>query len=221
MEVMWRDFFKQPSYLIDRVIYPDQKKEIIRDKYYNLPWYEIYSLLEFTASLLGAFGDKRKEEFIETCNYVLERENSAFRFIDDLLVPITSEVEIKNIEEILAEEDEAAKHIHSALTLLSNKVEDQSRESIAQSILAVEAIAKKTTGDKNTTLAALCQASKILPKHSQARQALFNLYNYTSSKEGIRHALTDESQPVTRAFARFMLVTCSAFVNLIKSEKIV
>lgn len=220
MEVCWRDFFKQPVHMIDRVIYPIYKKEMIRDKYYNLPWYEVYSFLEFIAGLLSMFGDKRKAAFIEGCNYVLKRENSAYRFINDVLAPITSGLEIKSIEESLINEDEAATHISSALTMLANKKNDQSRESIAQSISAVEAKAKKVTGNKNATLSELCQKSKILPNHPQARQALLNLYNYTSGEEGIRHALTDKSQPINPAWARFMLVTCSAFVNLIGSESV-
>lgn len=191
---------------------------MIRNKYYNLPWFEVYSLLEFIVNCLSFFPREYRTDFIEDCNYILERENSAYRFIDKLLSPITSENEIRSIEECLEEKDEAAKHINSALTMLANKQEDQSRESIAQSILAVEAIAKKITDNKNATLAALCQGTKILPSNSQARQALLNLYNYTSSKEGIRHALTNESQPVTPAWARFMLVVSSAFVNLIKLE---
>lgn len=218
LEALWRNFFKQPIYLLDQAISLNQKKEMIRNKYYNLSWFEIYSFLEIIVICLHVFPAEYRKEFIEHCNYVLERENSAYRFIGDLLAPITSENEIRSIEECLEEKDEAAKHINSALTMLANKQEDQSRESIAQSILAVEAIAKKITGEKNATLASLCQGIKILPSNSQARQALLNLYNYTSSKEGIRHALTNESQPVTPEWARFMLVISSAFVNLIKLE---
>lgn len=218
LKIFWCDFFKQSIYLIEQVTYLNQRVEMIRNKYYNLSWYEIYSFLEFIARFLNNIRNKEKLKFVEACNYVLERENSAYRFVGDLVAPITSEIEIKSIEKNLMGEDEAAKHINSALTMLANKQNDQSRESVAQSMLAVEAIAKKITGDKNATLSSLCQRLKILPNHPQARQALFNLYNYTSSKEGIRHALTDESQPVTREWARFMLVTSSAFVNLIKLD---
>lgn len=218
LRFFWCDFFKQPIYILeDHSPYLTKKIEMIRNKYYKMPWYEIYSFLEFTANFLSAY-PKEKTLFIKSCNFVLDRENAAYRFIDDLIAPITSEIEISSIEVNLANEDEAAKHLNSALNMLANKQNDQSRESIAQSILAVEAIAKKITGDKNATLASLCHTAKILPSNPQARQALSNLYNYTSSKEGIRHDLTNESQPVTSAWARFMLVVSSAFVNLIKLE---
>jgi hypothetical protein len=41
---------------------------------------------------------------------------------------------------------------------------------------------------------------------------LGNLYGYTSDESGIRHAIL-ESKDIGFAEAKFMLVTCSAFVN--------
>jgi hypothetical protein len=43
------------------------------------------------------------------------------------------------------------------------------------------------------------------------RQGFLSLYGYTSDEDGIRHAILDES---TVGFdeAKFMLVSCSAFV---------
>jgi AbiJ N-terminal domain 4 len=213
----WIYFFRKPLYLLDKIQSISDLKGKIRSKYYKLSWYETYSFLEVAAAWLFLF-PREKKSFIRSCNFILERENSAYRFVNKLIAPITSEIEINCIEKSLVDKDEAAKHINSALTMLANKQNDQFRESIEQSILAVEAIAKKITGDKNATLASLCHTAKILPSNSQARQALFNLYNYTSSKEGIRHTLTNESQPVTPEWARFMLVISSAFVNLIKLE---
>ncbi len=214
----WIYFFRKTLYLLDKIQSISDLKGKIRSKYYKLSWYETYSFLEVSAAWLFFLYPREKKLFISSCNFILERENSAYRFVNRLITPITSEIEINCIEESLADKDEAAKHINSAQTMLANKQNDQFRESIEQSILAVEAIAKKITGDKNATLASLCHTAKILPSNSKARQALFNLYNYTSSKEGIRHPLTNESPPVTLAWARFMLVVSSAFVNLIKLE---
>jgi hypothetical protein len=46
------------------------------------------------------------------------------------------------------------------------------------------------------------------------------LYGYTSDTHGIRHALKDDSQPNAED-AKFMLVSCSAFVNYLveKAQK--
>jgi len=44
------------------------------------------------------------------------------------------------------------------------------------------------------------------------KKGFSNLYGYTSSAEGIRHALLEEAK-LNFEDAKFMLVSCSAFVN--------
>ena len=51
------------------------------------------------------------------------------------------------------------------------------------------------------------------------RDAFNKLYGYTSSKEGIRHALSEQTT-LSSEDARFMLVSCSAFVNYLTSKSI-
>ena len=48
--------------------------------------------------------------------------------------------------------------------------------------------------------------------HPSLKKAFDSLYGYTSDADGIRHALFDEPN-VTFEDAKFMLVSCSAFVN--------
>ncbi len=43
-------------------------------------------------------------------------------------------------------------------------------------------------------------------------------YGYTSQADGIWHALMGEAN-ITQADARYFLMTCSAFVNLLKTKK--
>ena len=43
------------------------------------------------------------------------------------------------------------------------------------------------------------------------------LYGYTNDSDGIRHAMLEESQ-LTQADAVYFLVSCSAFVNYLKSK---
>lgn len=213
----WTDFFKQPITNFSLAYYITQRRSDIQKLYYELRWSKVYSFLEFTANFLNYYMRNQYDTYKESCNFLLERENSAYRFIGDVISPITIPIEISEIETCLAIGDEAAMHIESSLTLLANKEKDQSRESVAQSILAVEAIAKKVTNKPNAQLGDLYK--KIpLPSHQQLREALKNLYNYTSGKDGIRHALVESSEPVSKSLAQFMLVTCSAFVNLIRTE---
>lgn len=51
------------------------------------------------------------------------------------------------------------------------------------------------------------------------KKAFSSLYGYTSDDAGIRHALTDNDRNVDFHEAKFMLVTCSSFINFLKSRK--
>jgi hypothetical protein len=53
--------------------------------------------------------------------------------------------------------------------------------------------------------------------HPAFREALSKMYGYTSDADGIRHSLMEESR-LDGDDARFMLVTCSAFVNYLKAK---
>ena len=46
-------------------------------------------------------------------------------------------------------------------------------------------------------------------------EAFRRLYGYASNEKGIRHALLEETANVAEEDARFMIVACSAFVNLL------
>jgi hypothetical protein len=69
------------------------------------------------------------------------------------------------------------------------------------------------SGDTDATLGdALKSMDTSKPIHGAFKQALLKLYGYTSDEGGIRHSLI-ESTNIDESDARFMLVTCSAFVN--------
>lgn len=53
--------------------------------------------------------------------------------------------------------------------------------------------------------------------HPALKGSFEKLYGYTSDAEGIRHALLDEPN-LDFEDAKFMLVSCSAFVNYLKAK---
>ncbi len=53
--------------------------------------------------------------------------------------------------------------------------------------------------------------------HPALKDAFSSLYGYTSDAEGIRHALLDEPN-LSFEDAKFMLVSCSAFINYLISK---
>jgi len=67
---------------------------------------------------------------------------------------------------------------------------------------------------------ALKNLEKLGVKLHPALQIAFDkLYGYTSNEGGIRHCLLEQST-IYFEDAKFMLVSCSAFVNLLKARSI-
>ncbi|MNH03390.1 hypothetical protein D3C79_626520 [compost metagenome] len=205
-------FLKQPIDTIPRQW--SKFRLVLRDVFFNSEWHRAYSLLEFITGLNYL---DTASALIEDFNEALSRENSAYRFVSGLITPITSKEEIEDIERALAIADQyagARTHLQTSIGLLTDRSNPDYRNSIKESISAVESLAKKLVGDEKATLG---QALKILETkhklHASLKSAFMTLYGYTSEAGGIRHALLDNTIPPTKADARFMLICCSAFIN--------
>ena len=208
---IWMDLFKVP---VDDI--PDQlslrkelKKEFIQGQ-----WHEVYDLLEF---VMNSKNFNNRKGFTEDIERILAEEHAGFRLIAGQFVEITDKSEIAAIEEGLSSTQgdrftPAREHLSAALGLLSDRQAPNYRNSVKESISAVEAIIQILTGDPRAELG---KGLKLLrtdpPIHGALRSALVSLYGYTSDAEGIRHALTEEPN-LDAADAKFMIVVCSAFV---------
>lgn len=207
----WHHLFKIP---LDNL--PNNLREAharIRKYFFECEWYQAYDFIEFTAQNCP---EDLREEFITFCNYIFERELSAYRFVDEQLADITSEEEIQSIEEAIDSTTKysgAKQHIRTALSYLADRKAPDYRNSIKESISAVESLCKALSGDSKASLgAALNVIEKEHGLHPAFKKALSNLYGYTSDSGGIRHALVEDTA-VTYSDAKFMLVACSAFIN--------
>lgn len=208
---LWAYYFKSPIDDIPKYFW--NFVAIIRSYFFDAAWYEIYDFIEFIA-LSGP--EEIKEKFIKACNKHLEMENSAYRFVNGYLCEITSEQEMKSIENAVSVSDPfpgVKEHLNTALDLMSDKTNPDYRNSIKEAISAVESLCKHLVGDENATLGS---ALKTLEQHKNLHPALkkafSSLYGYTSDGDGIRHSLMDQDS-LTNADARYMLVTCTAFIN--------
>ena len=216
---LWRDYFKKP---IDTI--PELCSEAItylRKYFFRCEWNEVYDFLQFLANI--DLDIENSEKFKKFCNTVLEQELSGYRFVEDAIAPITSEEEIAEIEKALTCKDSLhpiAIHLQAALNLLSDRKSPDYRNSIKESISAVETICKLITNNKKGSLS---QAIKVITDkielHPDLKEAFYKLYGYTSDAEGIRHALMDKSD-LDFEDANFMLVTCSAFINYLKTKAV-
>jgi hypothetical protein len=184
----------------------------------HLDWAGMYDLLEYAVERGTTWGGLQGLE--QRANYYLTREHSGYRFVNGQLAPITNPAEITEIESaaeraIAAGLDGASQHIGTALSLFGQRPQPDYRNAIKEAISAVEAVVKGINGTRGGGLHdALGAVSAKIEMHSALKAGLEKLYGYTSDKDGIRHAILEEAN-VDEADARFMIVTCSAFVNFL------
>jgi hypothetical protein len=151
---------------------------------------------------------------------LLEREHAGYRFVNGLLSPITDPVEITEIEQAakraaLAGLDGVREQIAQAVVLFGQRPTPDYRNAVKEAISAVEGVVKLINGSRSGGLSdALEAVSAKIEMHPALKLGLEKLYGYTSNEDGIRHPILEEAN-VDEAEARFMVVTCSAFVNFL------
>lgn len=209
---LWVDFFRYPIDNLPTFIDEVNKQPAVlkvRNWYYDAQWDEVFDFIEFCSSY--------NDNFKEKCNFYLKREMSAYRFVNGILVEVNSEEEVKEIEDAINNSDEfksVKEHLKRAIELYSDRNNPDYRNSIKESISAVESLCKIIINNDKTTLG---QALKVIENTHQIpgslKSAFTTLYGYTSDEGGIRHSLLKENAKVEIEEARFMLIACSAFVN--------
>ncbi len=214
IRILYHEYFKESLDSLDDSIPHIILK--IRTYYFGCNWWEVYDFIEFCANNYP--DDEINKKFVDLSNRVLEEELSAYRFIDRKITKITSEEEIYEIEESLQIPMEPVKeHIRQALNLLADRKNPDYRNSIKESISAVESLCGIISEEDRPTLKrALNSINDKLQLDANLKAAFINLYSYTSTADGIRHgmALNMANQSnIGFQDAKFMLVICSAFVN--------
>jgi hypothetical protein len=188
----------------------------IQRRFYSVEWWEVYNFLEFLIFEFDQAPFGTDGAFAERVSFFLEREKSGYRLLDNRFVPITDDVELSAISDAAnlgAKFSGTREHIREAITLFSKKPKADYRNSIKEAISAVEAAARVVTGNPKATLGdALKVLSSKIAIHAAMKDGMNKLYGYTSDEAGIRHALLNESR-IDEAEAKFMIVTCSAFIN--------
>ena len=215
---IWFSYFKRP--IDTRGPYMNTDIGIIRDYFFKCSWNEVYDFIEFIANNYP--NEKTSGRFVDFCNAVLKQELSAYRFVGGVITQLTSEQEIAEIEEALEAKSPKPVTIHlkRALDLLADRTSPDYRNSIKESISAVEAVCCLVTGNPKATLG---QALKAIERdgkvdlHPALKAAFDKLYGYMSDADGIRHALLDEPN-LDFEDAKFMLVSCSAFINYLRAK---
>lgn len=215
-ETVWANFFKNDlSKLYDsRKLVEQIRACCITDK-----WYMVLDLCEFVIQI----PTEESKKFGKNVNMVFKNDNVTYRVIGTEISPITDDQEIQAIKTAMALPDKlsgARTHISTALQLLSDRKNPDYRNSIKESISAVEAICMVLVGDESASLG---KALKHLEDngikiHPSLKSGFSSIYGYTSDQGGIRHAMIEEGTVVTQEDALFMLVSCSAFCHYLQQK---
>ena len=195
---------------------------VIDKVFSNAPYNEVFDLIEVICKFrYNQYAKERLNEFCDLLNIILENEYVGYRLIGEKFVPITDKNEIESIEDACNNEFEGTRaHIKKAVGFIADREHKDYKNCIKESILAVESICSIIVGNEKATLG---QAIKRLEDnglviHTALKNAFSNLYGYTSDEGGIRHSEGMFESDVTFEEAKFMLVSCSAFVNYLTAN---
>lgn len=185
----------------------------------STPWYKVLDFFEY----LIQENRELHNFFTPFVNQVFESNNVGYRVIGEEITPITNQTELEAINAALnlpSPFDGAKEHIATALKHFSDKKNPDYRNSIKESISAVESVCMVLENDPSASLG---QALKHLEDHGVAihsclKSGFSKLYGYTSDEGGIRHAMIEESASVSQEDALFMLVSCSAFCHYLQQK---
>ena len=221
----WYKHFKKPVDTIPikgvdvyNIIDITKAISVIRSHFFNYKWFEIYDFIEFFGKEFGRDEQLNMSDFYTQINEVLEREFSAYRFVSGKLVEITDDNEIEEIDTAISLDNNytaVSSHIQNALLKISDRQNPDYRNSIKESISAVEAMSNIINGEKSSLGEALKKITENIDIHIALKKGFDKIYGYTSDEDGIRHAMMDEKD-INLEDARYMLVACSAFVNYLK-----
>jgi len=219
---------------VDTLPYRDYEcRQWLKKYFYSLNWYRVYEFLEFiVGNHITMTREPRgyapgydnheidEERLISWCNIVLERELSGYRFISGILSPISDKAEVTEVENAINSSNKeglygASEHIKTAIEMLGKKPKPDFRNAIKEAISAVESVSKQISESNSKGLeGALSELCKHTEIHGALKSGFLKLYGYSSDEDGIRHAILDQPN-IGFAEAKYMIVSCSAFVNFL------
>ncbi len=222
LEAVWTWEFKQAR---DEMRSHGQVWEHIKIYVLNEKWFDVLDLVEALVGYLGRYKTHSTRDlvatFTEGFNNRFEHFLVGFRFIGQEITPIDSTAEAEAV--VAATEDAAsiagARHaLERAISLLADREKPDYPNSIKESISAVEAVVKKVTGANDDLAAGLKKLENAgLSIHPALKGAWLKMYGWTSDEDGIRHGGIDAAD-ADQALAKYVLVTCSAFVSYLIEE---
>lgn len=221
IEDIYHSFFKYP---IDDVPSSFRNlQNLLKIKFFQQQWFEVYDFLEFIIKSITYKEVFPKEVFVINLNEILEEEFSGFRLINNLFCPVSNQQELDEVEQALNFTSNEGVNIHltNALVKLSEKKQPDFRNSIKESISAVECICREITGESTLGKALRKLESSGININQQLKAGFEKIYAYTNDKQsGIRHSIMEEFKNPDFEDAKYMLIACSSFINYLVGKNL-
>jgi len=160
--------------------------------------------------------------FAENIARVLTRSRSAYRIIDKVICPISTDEQAEAVRAAMAEaRAAAARGPYAHLTAASRALSAGDWSGcVRESISAVEGAAKSIEPAADALGKALAKLEGTIGLKPALKSAYKSLYGWSSDEEGIRHANVFEREAdVTERDAMFMFGACASFVGYLLSAK--
>lgn len=190
------------------------KSTILKDE-----WWVVLNTIEEIAGYLARnetqYTRGLAAELVAQFNESFERYLLGFRFIGREITPVDSNEEALAIVTALDDVSRfggAKHHLTRAVDLLADRQTPDYPNSIKESISAVEAVVKLVTGEGTLGSGIKKLQAAGMTIHPALESGWSKLYGWTSDANGIRHAGIVPAD-ADQALAKYMLVTCSAFVS--------
>ncbi len=210
---LWAEFLRQPLDLI-----PDSRSKtwhLLRNEALSGEWYRVLELVEEFVSASSVLGQHAQQRVVSYFDDQLEACLVGWRFVNNELVRIDRDEERESLVEALTASRDIAganHHLNRAISHLSEREHPDYPNSIKESISAVEAVVKKMTGEGTLGAGLTKLEGAGLKIHPALKGAWSKMYGWTSDADGIRHAGI-EAADADQALAKYVLLTCSAFVS--------
>lgn len=194
----------------------------------KLPWNRILDLVEYVCKWINinvqeySYLDRLLKDFESSINGEFDRLDYGYRIVNHCIVDIISDEELEIVNDaIVNSKDNVRSHLQSAIKHYASRPNPDVRNSIKESISAVEAVCRELTGDTQLGPALKHLEENGVVIHKMIKEAFTKFYVYTNDPDsGIRHALMDEEGKYvpSKDEAYYMLVTCSAFINYLRRK---
>jgi hypothetical protein len=182
------------------------KKLIMNNNYIN-----VLDFIEFIISDKSIFPKNLGDMF----GKFFEKSRMAYRVVDKMIVPYSSQEEHQAIEEAFGVLERTgrrspSKHLSQAADFLSR---GKYFDSVRESIHAIESIVRAETNESSFS-GAVKSIQRKHNLHPAFLEALNKLYGYTSDEKGIRHPFLDGvDSAVDEADAFYIFTSSAAFMK--------